>query len=224
HPTLSPARAAERLPPHPPLRPVRRRGSRSEHRARPTTARRDGECAPALVRRGRQSGRRRFACAPLPVLRRPDDRRRDVRRPAPRTIAIPEPDQDRLLMTHATHPASHRRSPPPPAARRNTSAMSAGGRQSSFDRCERLAPASKTAAVGASAENAERGPLPTPRSPAVRDPQIPIVALAKRPRPSRGFLLGRLSSAGPGRGPTVAKGRRPKPFTSAEVPISAELS
>src|SRR5208337_2604825 len=73
---------------------------------------------------------------------------------------------------------------------------------------------SKTAAVGASAENAERGPLPTPRSPAVRDPQIPIVALAKRPRPSRGFLLGRLSSAGPGARPTVAKGRRSEEHTS----------
>src|SRR5208337_2694436 len=77
---------------------------------------------------------------------------------------------------------------------------------------------SKTAAVGASAENAERGPLPTPRSPAVRDPQIPIVALAKRPRPSRAFLLGRLSSAGPSASPTVAKGRRPKPFTEADLP------
>ena len=33
----------------------------------------------------------------------------------------------------------------------------------------------------------------------------------------RGFLLGRLSSAGPGPSPTVAKGRRPKPFTEAEV-------
>ena len=50
HPPLSPARAAERLPPHPPLRPVRRRGSRSEHRARPTTARRDRECARACAR------------------------------------------------------------------------------------------------------------------------------------------------------------------------------
>ena len=44
-------------------------------------------------------------------------------------------------MTVATHPASHRRSPPPPAARRNTSAMPERGRQSSFDRCQRLAPA-----------------------------------------------------------------------------------
>jgi hypothetical protein len=40
HPPLSPPRAAERLPPHPALRPVRQRGSRSEHRARAPIARR----------------------------------------------------------------------------------------------------------------------------------------------------------------------------------------
>ena len=83
HPPLSHARAAERLPPHPPLRPVRRRGSRAKHRARPTIARRDGECARTLARRGRQSGRRPFAGAPLPLLRRPDDHHRNVRRRAP---------------------------------------------------------------------------------------------------------------------------------------------
>ena len=55
HPPLPPPRAAERLPPHPPLRPVRRRGAGGQHRARPTTARRGRECAPAFAR-GRQSG------------------------------------------------------------------------------------------------------------------------------------------------------------------------
>ncbi len=64
----------------------------------------------------------------------------------------------------------------------------------------------KTSAVAASAENIERRRLPTPRSPAVRDPQIPIVALAKRPRPPRGFLLGRLSNAGPRSRTTVRSG------------------
>ena len=82
-----------------------------------------------------------FACASLPVLRRPDDHRRDLRRRAPRAIAIPEPDQDRQLMTVAPHPAVHRRSPPPPAARRNTSATPARGRQPSCARDQRLAPA-----------------------------------------------------------------------------------
>ena len=110
------------------LRPVRRRGAGGQHRARPTTARRGRECAPAF-RRGRQSGRRRLACAALPLLRRPDDHRRDVRRAAPLALAVAEPDQDRHLMTVAAHPASHRRSPSPPAARRNTSATPARGRQ-----------------------------------------------------------------------------------------------
>ena len=41
------------------------------------------------------------------------------------------------------------------------------------------------------------------------------------PKPPRGFLLGRLSGPGPGRSPTVAKGRRPKPFTKAVVPVHA---
>ena len=55
HPPLPAPRAAERLPPHPPLRPLRQRGARGQHRARPTTARRGRECAPAFAR-GRQSG------------------------------------------------------------------------------------------------------------------------------------------------------------------------
>ena len=118
------------------------------------------------------------------MLRRPDDHRRDVRRAAPFAFAIAEPDQDRQLMTVAPHPASHRRSPSPPAARRNTSATPARGRQSSCDRGQRLAPAHrrhrKRPAVAASDEDTERPRPPTPRSPAVRDPQIPIGALAKR--------------------------------------------
>jgi hypothetical protein len=93
---------------------------------------------PSFARRGRQSGRGRFACAPLPLLRRSDDHRRDVPGPA-RAIAIPAPD--RHLMTVATHPPAHRRLPPPPAARRNTSATPVRGRQSSCDRGQRLAPA-----------------------------------------------------------------------------------
>ena len=106
-------------------------------------------------------------------------------------------------MTGAPHSASHRRSPSPPAARRNTSATPARGRQSSCDRAQPLAPVHR--------RNRKRPPLPlppktpsaarspTPASLAVRDPQIPIGALAKRsPYLPRGFLLGRLSSAGPG--------------------------
>ena len=126
-------------------------------------------------------------------------------------------------MTVAMHPPAHRRSPPPPArapeherdARARSQVLL---RPRPTPRSGASSP-SKTPTIGASAENSERGSLPTPRSSAVRDPQIPIGAPAKRsPQPPRGFLLGRLSSAGPGRGPTVAKGRRPKPFTNARVP------
>jgi hypothetical protein len=47
HPPLSPARAAERLPPHPPLRSVRRNGSVAQHRARPpTTSSASANCLP----------------------------------------------------------------------------------------------------------------------------------------------------------------------------------
>ena len=69
-------------------------------------------------------GRQRGCCAALPVLRRKDDRRRDIRRPAPRAVFIAEPDQNRHLMTVAAHPASQRRSPSLPAARRSGTAMS----------------------------------------------------------------------------------------------------
>ena len=117
-------------------------------------------------------------------------------------------------MTVATHPASQRRSPPPPAARRNKSAMSARA-SPVFPRPmrtlgSRASSPSETAAVAASDENTEHRRLPTPPSPAVRDPQIPIVALEKRPQPPRGFLLGRLSSAGPGAAPPS---QRPAPET-----------
>ena len=74
---------------------------------------------------------------------------------------------------------------------------------------------SETAAVAASDENTENTRLPTPRSPTVRDPQIPIVALEKQPQPPRGFLLGRLSSAGPSACSTVRKragARNPSPL------------
>ena len=54
HPPLSPARAAERLSPHPPLWSVRWNVSSPQHRARPPSARRVGRRPPAFARRGRQ--------------------------------------------------------------------------------------------------------------------------------------------------------------------------
>ena len=118
-------------------------------------------------------------------------------------------------MTVAPHPAAHRRSPPPPAARRNTSATPARGRQSSCDRGQRLAPAHrrhrKPPTIGASAENTERRRLPTPRSPAVRDPQIPIGALAKRsPYLPAVSSLGGFRAPAPG---AVPPSQRPAPET-----------
>ena len=63
--------------------------------------------APKRARQGRQRDRNAFACAPMPVLRRPDDRHRDVRRPRPARSPPPIPDQDRHLMIVAALPASH---------------------------------------------------------------------------------------------------------------------
>jgi len=60
--------------------------------------------------------------------------------------------------------------------------------------CSRASSPSKTAAGAASAENTERRQLPTPRSPTVRDPQIPIGARQTVPFPPRGFLLGEIES------------------------------
>jgi hypothetical protein len=72
-------------------------------------------------------------CAPMPVLRRPHDHRRNVRWPAPRPVAIANLDQDRRLMSVAALTASQPRfpSPPPRPSRRP---MSSPGRPCSFDR------------------------------------------------------------------------------------------
>ena len=135
HPSLSPARAAQRLPPHPPLRPVRRRGSCAQHRARPPSARRatgharsGGRWRRGLWRQGS------FAGAPMPVLRRPDDHRRDVRES--RALR----GRHRRAGSGST-PHDHRRASrlePPiafaPPARRSRRPTSSRGRQSSPDR------------------------------------------------------------------------------------------
>ena len=136
------------------------------------------------MRRGRQPGRRRLACTPLPVLRRPDDHRRDVRRPAPLAFPCRRPRSGSTAHDRRPHAAAHCRSPSPPAARRNTSAMPAPVspvllRPTRTSR-SRASSSSKTAAVAASAENTERRQPPSPRSKAVRNSQIPIGAPDKR--------------------------------------------
>ncbi len=114
---------AQGLPPHPPLRPVRRHDSGSQHRTRPPIAGRAKGRARERPRGGRPRDRNTFVCAPMPVLRRPDDHRRDLRRSAPWALSAAEPDQDRHLMIITAHPASHRRFSLPQAARRRRTAL-----------------------------------------------------------------------------------------------------
>ena len=124
-------------------------------------------------------------------------------------------------MTVAPHPAAHRRSPSPPAARRNTSATPARGRQSSCDRGQRLAPAHRRHRKPQPSPLPFKTPsvarLPTPRSPAVRDPQIPIGALAKRsPYLPAVSSLGGFRAPAPGAVPPSqrAGARNPSPSAS----------
>ena len=138
---------------------------------------------------------------------------------------VAEPDQDRQLMTVAPHPAAHRRSLSPPAARRNMNATPARGRQSSCDRRptprSRASSPSKTANAAASDEDTSA--LPAANASLASRPRSSNPHRRARqtlPLPPRGFLLGRLSSAGPGPSPTLAKGRRPKPFAIAVGPGS----
>ena len=98
----------QRLPPHPTLRPVRQRRSGAQHRARPPSARRAQDPARQRASRSRQRDRNTFVCAPMPVLRRPHDHRRDVRRSAPWALTAAEPDQDRHLMIIALPNCSSR--------------------------------------------------------------------------------------------------------------------
>jgi hypothetical protein len=143
---------------------------------------------------------------------------RDLRRATPGAIAIPEPDQDRQLMTVAPHAAAHRRPPSPPAARRIMSAMFSRRRRFSLDRGRRLAPAHrrhrkrptplfppKTLSLDGRRRLARR-PSATHKSPRRARQTVPL--------PPRGFLPGRLSGAGPGACPTVAKAgaRNPSPY------------
>jgi len=80
HPPLPHSRPAERLPSHSPLRSVRQRRSRGKHRTRASLAR--VARAVRFKQRCRQLPGRRSArlIASMPMLRRPHDRHRDVRR------------------------------------------------------------------------------------------------------------------------------------------------
>jgi hypothetical protein len=169
-------RAAERLSSHPPLRPVRRNGSSAQHRARPPIARRARGLARALARQGGQRGRNSFAGASMSVLRRPHDHRRDIRRRAPRALAIVDPDQDRHLMIDAALlSASQCRSPSLPAARRNIRALSSTARQSFSQRRAHARPSQDPPQKSSSSS------FP-PRSIPATSPEVPR---ALRPRPKK---------------------------------------
>ena len=99
HPPLSPARAAERLPPHPPLRPVRQRGARAQHRARPRSCSPRRRPRPSLAPRPRaepKTSPRRAACPCCGGRMIIIETFEGVRPARPR---LAEPDQDRHLMT-----------------------------------------------------------------------------------------------------------------------------
>ena len=156
----------------------------------------------------------------VPVLRRLVDHCRNLRRRAPRALAIVDPDQDRRVMTVAALPAAQRRFPSPPAARRSRKAMSSQGRRSSSKRRVHAKPAhdrprkpcrlrfhrEQCAPPAAEApttlrprpQNPHRSRCAQPNSapPYPRFP--PYEAFGRRPRPEP-------------RAP--AKGRRPKPFS-----------
>src|SRR5271157_2540005 len=220
-PPLSPARAALRFPSHPPLRPVRQRRSRTKHRARPPMARRAQGLAPKRARRGRQRDQNTFARAPMPLLRRPDDHHRNLRRPAPRAFPTTKPDQDRHLMIITALPASQPGFSSPPAARRSRKPMSSRGRQSSSDRRARARPA----------HTRDQTRLPS-SVPPPRFARHQPATNASRPDPK--ISIGRARPNGVPSYPRFppweaferrpqnpydrpANGRRPKPFTIAEV-------
>src|ERR1700691_5181551 len=130
----------------------------------------------------------------MPMLRRPYDRRRDVRTRRP----FVQPDKDRHLMIEIPLPlVSHRRFFFPLAYRQSGRALLKGAMRSPNKRQRQ---AKKDSGSG-------------PR-PAIQSPKFP--GAAPSPFPERGFLLGRLSNPGltvPR--PPRARGRRPKPFTKA---------
>ena len=79
HPALSPARAAQGLPPHPPLRALRQRQPRRKHRKSPCAARRRPACRRPETAAGDHTGRAACGALPMPALRRPHDRHRGLR-------------------------------------------------------------------------------------------------------------------------------------------------
>ena len=102
HPPLPDPRAAQGLPPHPPLRPARQTILRRQHRARPRAARRANAATPQSRCGCRRSQRAANPLAFLPVLRRSYDHDRDIRARLDAASSANRPDrrlQDRHVMT-----------------------------------------------------------------------------------------------------------------------------
>ena len=124
--------------------------ARNIERARQLLAASTPESSP---NRGRRRNRNTFARASMPLLRRPNDHHRNLRRRPPGPAAIPVPDHDRLLMTIAALSPSQRRFSSPPAARQSRKPISSQARQSFSKRSARARPAHL------------RNPIPPPSSP-----------------------------------------------------------
>src|SRR5258706_197038 len=103
-PLLPHPRPPPRLPPHPPLRSVRQRHARRQHRPSALLARRAGGTARGRRYQLRRGQRAQAALAPVSVLRRSHDHHRDV--PARLLAALPSRaihrrDQNRHIMISA---------------------------------------------------------------------------------------------------------------------------
>src|SRR5271166_3081163 len=110
HPALSHARAAQGLPPHPPLRALRQRQPRREHRNSPRTARRRPACRRSTTAVGYRAGCATRVALPMPALRRPHDRDRGVHTRLRAEVAA-DPNRERHVMTQTA--CQRRRFPVP---------------------------------------------------------------------------------------------------------------
>ena len=156
----------------------------------------------------------------MSVLRRPDDHRRNVRRRAPCAFFSADPDQDRhLMIAIAVLPASQRRSASLPAARRSRRALSSQRPQTLSKRPAHPRP------LYAPDRTSSSSSLPPirlgasgPRSQTCVHPRLSNPHRSSPPNrapPPRGFLLTRLSNAGPPSSPARlqrAGVRNPSPF------------
>jgi hypothetical protein len=160
----------------------------------------------------------------MSVLRRPDDRRRNLRRRAPRAFFSADPHQDRhLMIAIAALPTAQRRSSSPPAARRSRKALSSqrpqtlSARRAHIRRSYARDRQSSSPSFPPRTMGATSPPKPHERS--VRDPKIPIGRAQPNRAPSCPRFppceaFGRRPRAQPS---APAKGRRPKLFSRGDV-------